>query len=642
MNSEIRNLPPLSLRAAVEPSTLDRKARTVELTWTAGARVLRGWWDQFWEELSLDPSHVHLERLNNGAPFLANHDGYSVVDTPGVVERAWLAKAEDGAPVGRALVRFTREGVDPDADKLFEKIADRIVTNVSVGYRVHRFEKVSEDEDKVPVLRATSWTPHEISAVAIGADDAAGFRSQERSGNSTPNAVEIISNPSHMERTNMDKDETTKTPEQIRALERERVNGITALVRKHAARIPALEAIGQRLISEEKSLDVARERILDEVARWSDEQAPSPVPSGAVERSHSGADNRVRSMAEALAYRAGARAELSTDAKPYRALSMLDMARICLEARGVSPRLMGKDQLLRAAFHTTSDFKTLLTEAGRRVLLDGYNAAPAGIRGISKRTSASDFRAKQLLRVGEAPQLLKVPEHGEVKRGTMATTAEGYKLETYARIFSLTRQGIINDDLGVFSDLVRKFGLAAAELEAAILVELLTSNPTLADGIALFHGSRGNLAAAGSEITIDSLGEGVAAMATMKSLDGKTVLNVVPRFLVVPAALAVKAHQITAQVNATQSSDVNPFGSSMRLTPVVEPRLDAISKTAWYLASDPNVTPGLEHAYLDGQEGPEIVESEGFEVMGTEWRASLDFGAGAVGYEGLYRNPGQP
>jgi hypothetical protein len=40
--------------------------------------VLRGYLDQYWEVLSLEPKHVRLKRLNNGAPFLNSHDGSDV------------------------------------------------------------------------------------------------------------------------------------------------------------------------------------------------------------------------------------------------------------------------------------------------------------------------------------------------------------------------------------------------------------------------------------------------------------------------------------------------------------------------------------------------------------------------------------
>src|SRR5690606_30237679 len=43
------------------------------------------------------------------------------------------------------------------------------------GYQVHRFE-VSKPEGGRELWRAVDWTPFEVSAVAVGADPAAGFR----------------------------------------------------------------------------------------------------------------------------------------------------------------------------------------------------------------------------------------------------------------------------------------------------------------------------------------------------------------------------------------------------------------------------------------------------------------------------------
>src|ERR671925_1615105 len=81
-----RDLPPLTLRAALVPSTVNADTRTVELTWSTGAKVLRGFWEPFWEELSLDPKHVRLARLNTGAPLLDTHNMFELRAVIGVVE----------------------------------------------------------------------------------------------------------------------------------------------------------------------------------------------------------------------------------------------------------------------------------------------------------------------------------------------------------------------------------------------------------------------------------------------------------------------------------------------------------------------------------------------------------------------------
>ena len=157
--------------ASVAPSTLDAEKRTVQITWTTGARVLRTpWFDEpFFEELSLDPKHVRMERLNGGAPLLNSHRSYDLSDVIGVVESARI----DGKR-GEATVRFD---TGQTGDDVFRKVRDGIVRNVSVGYRIHKLTKVESGEGKTPVYRATDWEPYELSMVPIGADAGAVTRS---------------------------------------------------------------------------------------------------------------------------------------------------------------------------------------------------------------------------------------------------------------------------------------------------------------------------------------------------------------------------------------------------------------------------------------------------------------------------------
>src|SRR5262245_5920760 len=100
-----RQIAPLSFRAALEASTIDEEKRSVDVVWTTGARVLRDspFSDPFYEELSLDPAHVNLGRLNGGAPLLAAHRAEDLSGVIGVVESARI----DGKR-GVATVRFAR------------------------------------------------------------------------------------------------------------------------------------------------------------------------------------------------------------------------------------------------------------------------------------------------------------------------------------------------------------------------------------------------------------------------------------------------------------------------------------------------------------------------------------------------------
>ena len=202
------------------------------------------------------------------------------------------------------------------------------------------------------------------------------------------------------------------------------------------------------------------------------------------------------------------------------------------------------------------------------------------------------------------------------------------------------RQTLINDDLDAFTRIPAMYGNSIAQLESDVVWGIITSNPAMADGNALFHTTHKNLAGTGAALAVDAVGAARAAMAKQTGLDKKTVLNVRPAFLIVPASLELKAEQLVAQnlVPAATSSVV--LQSIRTLAPISEPRLDAASETAWYLAASPNQIDTIEYAYLEGQQGAYIETRNGFDVDGVEIKCRLDFGAKAIDWRGLYKNPG--
>jgi HK97 family phage prohead protease len=170
------DLAPLDRRADV--GTINDDARTAELVFSTGADVLRYDWmsgKRYIERLSMKPSHVRLDRLNSGAPLLDSHSAYSIANQIGVVEDN-SARISNGR--GVASVRFPKAEDDPDADRIYRKVKDRIIRNVSVGYRVHRFEE-TQGKTEIPIRVATDWEPFEISMVPMGADNGAKMRSSK-------------------------------------------------------------------------------------------------------------------------------------------------------------------------------------------------------------------------------------------------------------------------------------------------------------------------------------------------------------------------------------------------------------------------------------------------------------------------------
>jgi hypothetical protein len=595
-------IPLLTRRVDLAPASADRDARTVEVIWSTGAPVRRrDMAGPYVERLSLDPEAVDLSRLQ-GASVLDAHRQSAVRDVLGSVQSAYV----DGQR-GTALIRFSSR---PEVEPLWQDVLSGILRHVSVGYSVEEWAESTENGARV--LTAVRWTPHEISLVPTPADPGAHIRMETHMTDTT-----ITPAPPEA-RTRAAINTEIRSIARIAGLDQAWIDGqVDAAADADTARRAAFEALAAR-----SARSIRTEQVRVEVGDSQDDPAV-----------------RARQMGEALYARINPRHELSEPARRYAYATPVDMAKELLTLRGESTMGLSPASLVTRALHTTSDFPIILGNTVGRVLRDAYQAAPSGIRRLGRQTSARDFRAVNKIMLGEAPLLEKLNEHGEIKAGTMAEAREAYKIETWAKKIGITRQVLVNDDLGAFADLARRMGQGAAETEARILVTLLEANngngPTLSDSKALFHADHGNKAASGAVISDTTLSAARLALRTQKGIEGR-VIRVTPKNLLVPPALETVAEKWLATIAPATAADVNPFSGAMSL--VVEPRLT--SGTRWYVTADPGEIDGLEFAYLSGNEGPQVESRSGWDVDGVEIRVILDFGAGFIDHRGWFQNPG--
>lgn len=592
----------LTRRADLAPASANRDARTVEVIWSTGAPVRRrDMAGPYVERLSLAPEAVDLSRLQ-GASVLDAHRQSAVRDVLGSVQSA----AVDGQR-GTALIRFSTR---PEVEPLWQDVLSGILRHVSVGYSVEEWAETTENGARV--LTASRWTPHEISLVPTPADPGARIRMETNMTDST-----ITPAPSETQSRATINTEI-RSIARIAGLDQAWIDGqIDSAADADTARRAAFEALASR-----SAPTIRTEQVRVEMGESQDDPAL-----------------RARQMGEALYARINPRHELSEPSRRYAYATPVDMAKELLTLRGESTMALSPASLVTRALHTTSDFPIILGNTVGRVLRDAYQAAPSGIRRLGRQTSARDFRSVNKIMLGEAPLLEKLNEHGEIKAGTMAEAREAYKIETWAKKIGITRQVLVNDDLGAFSDLARRMGQGAAETEARILVTLLEANsgngPTLSDTKALFHVDHGNKAASGAVISDATLSAARLALRTQKGIDGR-IICVTPKNLLVPPALETAAEKWLATIAPATAADVNPFSGAVSL--VVEPRLS--SATRWYVTADPGEIDGLEFAYLSGNEGPQVESRSGWDVDGVEIRVILDFGAGFIDHRGWFQNPG--
>ena len=661
MTRKTHETPAFSLRAAVRPGSVDIDARTVELTWTTGAKGRRWSWDigSYMEELDVSDGAVRLDRLNNGAPLLDTHNQYQLSAVLAVVERAWLEGGE-----GHALVRFSKRD---DADVVFKDVVDGILRNISVGYAVHRYEVVDEEDDKLPTYRAVDWEPLELSLVPIGFDDGAKVRSAKTPAEyegqrfntifEVRSAVEPIVEPAAVpiiqEEDAMTEEEKRAADDKLRreAAEAERLRSLTIRTMARKASLDD-EVFVEDLIARAVPVSDASAAIIDKLAERQAKEQPNTRSSQPTVVT-GGQDLTVltakrEAMQNALLHRCDPKIKLEDAGREFRGMRLVDMAREFVEMSGGNVRGMTPQELARAALgcdrqavraagmHSTSDFPLLLGSTVNRTLRDAYTTAPQTWRPLGRQTTVPDFRAVTRAALGDISALDQVKEHGEYKYRTLAEDGSPIKVAKYGNIIAITWETIVNDDLGALTRIPAAFGVAAASTESNVVWALLLGNPNYIDGNPIFDASHGNVAGSGGAINTATLAAARAAMRKQKTKAGE-FLNLTPEYLVVGPDKELEAFQFTSSVYVpAKNVDINDARNAS-LTVIVDAR---ITGNQWYLYAAPGAVDTFEYAYLEGEQGVFTETREGFEVDGMEIKARLVFGAGWIDYRGAYKNPG--
>lgn len=326
----------------------------------------------------------------------------------------------------------------------------------------------------------------------------------------------------------------------------------------------------------------------------------------------------------------------------YQSFSLMDTARECLRICGVSTRGLSKMQIVGAAFtHSTSDFPFLLENTLGKELQRAYGAFPETWSGIATVSSVPDFKQNSRIRLGSFNSLETIPEGQEYTSGSFSEEKENITAETKGKMISFTRQAVINDDLGGFTRIVQMLGRAAARTIGNDVYNLVTSNPTMSDGVAFFHATHNNLAGSGAAPTVTTVGAGRSAMRLQQDPDGNDSLDIRVNSFTVPVALEDTANVLAASEtdpNQANSRKPNPLRGFAEV--ISDPRLDSDSTTAWYLFADPNIVPSYEVAFLDGNQTPFLESMNGFMIDGVMWKVRLDYGVAAIDWRGGYKNAG--
>ena len=610
---------------------VDTDSRTVELSFSSETPYGRWFGDEI---LCHDEGCINLERFNNGlGTVLFNHDRDAVV---GHIEKVWL---EDNR--GKALVRFDK---DEQSETIFQKVQSGTLQGVSVGYSIKRYEVLDEKDSvssngrfKGPdTYVVTDWEPLEISIVSVPADATVGVG---RSAEEIHTSIDTQEEEKSMDEKEVLKTEEVKATEPVETgitkadlakameAERKRTSEITALFRDFDVE-GADEAIVMGV-----SIDEARAMVMDQL-RARNKGVSVTMGEAESDKFRAAAQDAVL-MAVGIPV-----ADAAPGANELRGHSLVELARESLQREGLQANFGDNMELARAAINSTSTFPAIMSNLANKSVMVGFNEAETTYQIWAGKGSNRDFKEAARVALSEAGTLELVPEGGQFKQDSFGEASARTKVATYGKLFSLTRQAIINDDLGLFSKIATKYGSAAKRLVNKMVYAQLTGNVKMQDNVALFDAKHGNVAGTGEALSVKAIAKAITAMRRQKGITGEATLNITPKYLVVPPELEMTAYQIvnsTAAVDGVNSGVANPYKGRF----IVVADAELTDPDAWYLVADATQHDTIEVTYLNGVETPRLETRQGFDVDGIEYKVAFDCGVSALDFRGVFKNAGK-
>jgi hypothetical protein len=303
-----------------------------------------------------------------------------------------------------------------------------------------------------------------------------------------------------------------------------------------------------------------------------------------------------------------------------RPTSFVELAAAALRAEGRETGGMSRTEIIAEGFSTMS-MPSALGLGVEKLALQVFLDESKNWSAIGRPVPVTSFRQGKAIRLAAGSRLEAVGRDGELKHGVIGEDSFNIQASTYGRVFTLTRQSIIDDDAGILMDIPVLLGSESARTVSDVFFQVLTGN---ANGY--FSAGHGNQVS--GALTYTTLGSAITIMRTRVDADNR-VIGLRPMTLAVPAAQEENARQLLNSTTLWRTSDLAPTANplaGLNLTLVVEPRMDSVSPNACYLFGEIRHA-ALLVAFLDGQQGVRVESQQSeFSTLGLSWRAYMDMG----------------
>jgi hypothetical protein len=281
--------------------------------------------------------------------------------------------------------------------------------------------------------------------------------------------------------------------------------------------------------------------------------------------------------------------------------------------------------ILQAAWATHS-ISGILSATVNKFLLAGFNGVESGWRSISAVRSVNDFKALTSYRLNGGMKFEKVAPGGELKNAAVSDESRTISAETYGIMTSVTRNDLINDDLGALTAVPQRIGRGGA----LKLNDVFWAS--FQDDSAFFTTGRGNKKTTAGALSLANLKAIATMFRKLKDPDGNPVA-VDPRILLVPSDIELSAAEIMGSALLVGGSSAAPNVNVLAGRYQVVSTSYLSSAEDYYLLASPSDMPVMEVAFLNGVQSPIVETAEAdFNTLGVQMRGYFDFGVAKAEY----------
>ena len=316
------------------------------------------------------------------------------------------------------------------------------------------------------------------------------------------------------------------------------------------------------------------------------------------------------------------------------------------------PDKIGKRAGGVAAYNQTGNFTNLTLDAVNKSMMVGYVESPSTWEGPMRQAmSAPDFKQIHRVRMGAIPNLPVWNDNDNPTKASFADAQEQYAVEARSLEIGFSYRLLVNDDMDAISRVPAMMGAAARRTVNAVAWAQLTSNPTMTDGQPLFSAPAGNRKRSNKTtgVNLPTVANLQVSSNLMRQMRGENtpegnesqdVLNLVPRYIVGPGALATSINQLVLSAYDPAANSFMVYNTATQLIPVIEPLLDANSVASWYLFASPAQIDTIEVTFLQGQESPIVRPFMDERNLSQNFIVLQTFAAKAMNHRGIQQQVG--